>query len=292
MPGPHEAEVHDMSPHVPINRSGMPDFACALNADEIIAFTRAAFVALRARDPRGMLAENYLCLRRLALDDALAGRVLRFHPRTPWRSENSGEIEYLPALIAAFRSLDDEITGIHRIALKPDGHNIGKRMLGVVHRAAVKDALAGVIYPITDMYDVLLMVARGYASLSFLYSAAEYINDLDVPTYIYHLGDFDPSGVNAGEKIEETLRVMAPDAEIYFQRIAVPPEQITEWNLPTRPTKASDTRSKGFGNISVELDAIDPNALRALVEETIEQHLPPDQFAVLKAAEQSEREVI
>ena len=38
----------------------------------------------------------------------------------------------------------------------------------------------------------------------FLHSAASYIGDLDVPTYIYHLGDFDPSGVNAGEKIEET----------------------------------------------------------------------------------------
>src|SRR5215831_6946317 len=72
----------------------------------------------------------------------------------------------------------------------------------------------------------------------------------------------------------------------------VTPEQIAEWNLPTRPTKASDSRSKGFGNISVELDAIDPNALRALVQETIKQHLPPDQFAVLKAAEQSEREII
>jgi hypothetical protein len=54
------------------------------------------------------------------------------------------------------------------------------------------------------------MVARGYASLSFLHGAAEYINDLDVPTSIYHLGDFDPSGVNAGEKIEQTLREMAP----------------------------------------------------------------------------------
>ena len=38
-----------------------------------------------------------------------------------------------------------------------------------------KDALAGVIYRITSMYDVPLMVARGYASLSFLHSAAEYI---------------------------------------------------------------------------------------------------------------------
>ena len=100
-----------------------------------------------------------------------------------------------------------------------------------------KDALAGVVYPVTSMYDVPLMVARGYASLSFLHSAAEYINDLDVPTYIYHLGDFDPSGVNAGEKIEETLRELAPDAEIIFERIAVTPQQIAKWDLPTRPTK-------------------------------------------------------
>jgi hypothetical protein len=136
------------------------------------------------------------------------------------------------------------------------------------------------------------MVARGYASLSFLYDAAEYINDLAVPTYIYHLGDFDPSGVNAGEKIEETLRVMAPDADITFERLAVTPEQIADWNLPTRPTKATDTRAKGFGNTSVELDAIQPDQLRGLVQDAIERHLPPEQFQVLKAAELSEREII
>jgi hypothetical protein len=155
-----------------------------------------------------------------------------------------------------------------------------------------KDALAGVVYPVTSMFDVALMVARGYASLSFLHSAAEYINRLDVQTYIYHLGDYDPSGVNAGEKIEETLNELAPDAEIYFERIAVTPRQITRWNLPTRPTKASDTRSKNFGSVSVELDAIEPNRLRRLVQDAIEQHLPADQFAVLRAAEESEREII
>src|SRR5262245_11394257 len=155
-----------------------------------------------------------------------------------------------------------------------------------------KDALAGVVYPVTSMYDVPLMVARGYASLSFLYSAAEAINELDVPAYIYHLGDFDPSGVNAGEKIEETLRELAPNAEIAFERVAVTPKQIADWDLPTRPTKASDTRAKSFGAISVELDAIEPNRLRSLVQETIELHLPADQFAVLKAAENSERDII
>jgi hypothetical protein len=155
-----------------------------------------------------------------------------------------------------------------------------------------KDALSGVIYPITSRYDVPLMVARGYASLSFLHSAAEAINDLDVPVYIYHLGDFDPSGVNAGEKIEETLMEMAPGADITFERIAVTEDQIADWRLPTRPTKPSDSRSKGFGAISVELDAIEPARLRNLVQGAIERHLPRQQFEVLKAAEQSEREII
>jgi hypothetical protein len=155
-----------------------------------------------------------------------------------------------------------------------------------------KDALASVIYEVTAAYDVPLMVARGYASLSFLHGAAEYINTLDVPAYIYHLGDFDPSGVNAGEKIEETLRELAPDADIYFERLAVTPEQITDWNLPTRPTKTSDTRSKNFGSVSVELDAIEPQRLRDLVQGTIAQHLPPERFAALKAAEARERKAI
>ena len=155
-----------------------------------------------------------------------------------------------------------------------------------------KDALSGVVLPVTDIFDVPLMVARGYASLSFLHSAADYIASLDVPTFIYHLGDYDPSGVNAAETIETTLRQMAPAADIQFRRLAVWPSQIMQWNLPTRPTKTTDTRSRNFGEISVELDAIPPDRLRQLVEEAITQHLPPDQFRVLKAAEESERELI
>jgi len=155
-----------------------------------------------------------------------------------------------------------------------------------------KDALAGVVYPVTSLYDVPLMVARGYASLSFLHSAAKYIGSLEVPSYIYHFGDFDPSRVDAGRKIDETLRELAPAADITFERVAVTPEQIAAWNLPTRPTKTTDSRAKNFGNISVELDAIEPNTLRGLVEEVIQRHLPPDRFAILKAAGESERKLI
>ncbi|MBA3732281.1 MAG: hypothetical protein H0W93_08055 [Gammaproteobacteria bacterium] len=156
-----------------------------------------------------------------------------------------------------------------------------------------KDALSGVIYPATSQYDVPLMVARGYSSLSFLHGSAEYIAALDVPAYVYHLGDFDPSGVNAAETIETTLRELAPCAEIHFERIAVLPEQILAWDLPTRPTKATDTRAKRFGYTeSVELDAIHPDTLRDLVAGVIEKHLPPERYALLQVAEASERKFL
>lgn len=155
-----------------------------------------------------------------------------------------------------------------------------------------KDALAGAILPITSLYDVPLMVARGYASLSFLYDAAQYIGAIEVPAYIYHLGDFDPSGVNAGERIQDTLQKLAPGADIHFARLAVTVAQIEEWHLPTRPTKATDSRARGFGDISVELDAIEPERLRTIVESAIQAHLPPHQYQVLMAAEESERRLI
>jgi hypothetical protein len=51
-------------------------------------------------------------------------------------------------------------------------------------------------------------------------------------------------------------------------------------------------RSKNFGEISVELDAIEPAELRRMVQAAIEDHLPSERLKVLQAAEQSERELI
>ena len=120
-----------------------------------------------------------------------------------------------------------------------------------------KDALAGVLMEETKVYDVPLMVASGYSSISFLHSAAMAIEAKGKPAYIYHFGDLDPSGVDAARDIEAKLRRYAPGAEIHFERPAVTREQVEQWNLPTRPTKQTDTRAKKFGSAtSVELDAI------------------------------------
>lgn len=97
-------------------------------------------------DPRGTLAEKYLReTRKLDLPDDLAGTVLRFHARCPWRNEDTGNTDFVPALIVPFRSIDDDaITGVHRIAINSDGSKLGRRMLGVARRAAIKfDQIGG-----------------------------------------------------------------------------------------------------------------------------------------------------
>ena len=120
-----------------------------------------------------------------------------------------------------------------------------------------KDALAGVLMEETEPYDVPLMVARGYSSHHASSTAPPMaIQAKGKPAYIYHFGDLDPTGVDAARDIEAKLRRYAPDAEIHFERPAVTRAQVEEWDLPSRPTKLTDTRAKKFVGTSVELDAI------------------------------------
>jgi hypothetical protein len=166
-----------------------------------------------------------------------------------------------------------------------------------------KNALIGVLEPVTREYDVSLMVAVGYSSISFLHEAAVDLTYLSHPVFVYQLGDLDPSGAQAAEAIEKDLRGFAPEAEIYFQRIAITPQQITDFGLQAalRPTKRSDPRYRWFreqyrdvavlqgGQLSCELDAIRPNDLRKLVQETIEQHLPRERLDVMNARGEQEK---
>ena len=171
--------------------------------------------------------------------------------------------------------------------------NVWSNMPAYVEVWCEKDALAGVLVTETEVYDVPLMTSRGYSSLSFLHGAAKTIAAKNKPTYIYHFGDHDPSGVDAARDIEDKLKRYAPDAEIHFERVAVTLMQIAEWDLPARPTKMKDTRAKKFGSpTSVELDAIPAVKLRELVRGCIERHVDQKQLEFLKTTETSERELL
>lgn len=160
-----------------------------------------------------------------------------------------------------------------------------------------KDALAGVLVPVVvEECGLDLHVTRGYASVSYLQGAADFIRADGRPTHVYLLTDFDPSGLGiAGTVAAELLRRSSP-VEVHIERLAVGREQIDGWELPTRPTKTSDSRARAFvrehGTGSVELDAIPPDLLRALVREAIERHMDPERLRVMRLAEEHEREVL
>jgi hypothetical protein len=170
--------------------------------------------------------------------------------------------------------------------------NVWSNMPVYVEVWVEKDALSGVLVTETEVYDVPLMSARGYSSITFLHSAAKAIKAKNKPAYIYHFGDLDPSGVDAARDIEAKLRRYAPGAEIHFERPAVTREQVEQWNLPTRPTKMTDTRAKKFVGTSVELDAIPAAKLRELVRGCIERHIDQKNYESLKIIEASEREFL
>lgn len=160
-----------------------------------------------------------------------------------------------------------------------------------VHIFTEKDAITGVISDVCNEWDVPLGVLRGYASESFCWSVAESL-PADRTTFMYQLGDHDPSGVDAWRNFADKVVGFAPDKSVVFERLAVLPEQITEWNLLTRPTKRTDTRSAGFVGESVEVDAIRPSMLRTIVRNAIEQHIDPDDLAYTRRVETWERDML
>lgn len=153
-----------------------------------------------------------------------------------------------------------------------------------------KDALAGVLYDVTEEYDVPLYVTRGYPSLSYLHNAAEALQKITKPITIYHFGDYDASGQDAARSIQEGLHEFG--ARFKFIRKAVTLEQIGSLNLQTRPAKTSDPRAARHGAIAVELDAIPPAQLRQLVREVIESHIDQDALDFARQVEQQEKSVI
>jgi hypothetical protein len=176
-------------------------------------------------------------------------------------------------------------------------HEFYRRALWANQRSYVEcwcesDSVAGVINSGTDKWDVPLMTARGFFSEGYLYNAGEEIAAVGKPAFIYYFGDHDPSGLIIPEKIEEGLRRFAPEAEIYFERVAVTPEQIRTWNLPGKPPKSTDSRGKNFDGQCVEIEAMPARTLRGMVEHCITHHVDDQQLAATLAVEREEQETL
>lgn len=155
-----------------------------------------------------------------------------------------------------------------------------------------KDAVSGVLHPVTHKYRIGLMPCRGFPSFTFLMSASADANEDSRPFKIIYLGDHDPSGAIIDTKVRQHMERYYEGEFLGVERIAVNVEQIARFGLQTRPTKKSDSRAKNFEGESVEVDAIPPNELRKLLESAIQQHIDPHAMDMALRIEEQERETL
>jgi len=155
-----------------------------------------------------------------------------------------------------------------------------------------KDAVAGVLEPIANEYEIILYPCRGYNSYSALKDAAERIGYIDRPTVVLYMGDFDPSGQDMPRDIRDRLTEdFGVQLDLYV--IALTRDQIEAYDLPPAPAKRSDSRAAAFmakhGDMAVELDALPPNVLQDLVRDNVEQFFDKSAFEQEAEIEREER---
>jgi hypothetical protein len=190
---------------------------------------------------------------------------------------------------ASHRDLEDVLTDTAASYRRALWHDQDAEVLVL----SEKDAISGVVYPVTSRWDVPFGYVRGYSSETFAYSIAEDIAEAGKPVHVYDLGDHDPSGVNSWEVFVRRVQGFALGGVAHFIRLAVTPAQITELSLPTRPTKTKDPRAGTWdGDGSVEVDAIPSSVLRRMVEDAITQHIDPRVLELTRSVEASERTLL
>ena len=137
-----------------------------------------------------------------------------------------------------------------------------------------KEALAGVLEGVCRQYDVPMLAARGYPSVSVLREFAldrmMVASDAGQDIVILHLGDHDPSGIDMSRDLEDRLKLLTEHNVVFdLRRIALNMDQIKENRCPPNPAKITDSRAKeyikNFGRESWELDALEPRYLVDLV---------------------------
>jgi len=99
------------------------------------------------------------------------------------------------------------------------------------------------------------------------------------PTIVLHIGDYDPSGCaivdSAADDVAHFLADYGKAGLVTFERIAVTPTQVFDFDLPTAPPKKTDRRGGGL-EWTVQAEAFAPDQLVGIVSDAVERHLDVD----------------
>lgn len=159
-----------------------------------------------------------------------------------------------------------------------------------------KDALVGVIEKACAPLDVGYLSCRGYVSQSSMWLAAQRFIKWDpyCKTFLIHLGDHDPSGIDMTRDIQNRLEMFGSSVKV--ERIALTMDQIKDQQPPPNPTKTTDSRYESYiaeyGEESWELDALDPRYMVDLITKAVDGHTEFDRRLKQMKKQESDRKKI
>lgn len=157
-----------------------------------------------------------------------------------------------------------------------------------------KKALEGVFAKPCREWDVAVGACKGYPSLTFLYDLSERMRDAKnegKQPIILYFGDYDPSGEDIPRSIGENLDKFGVYG-VEIRRIALMEHQVIEWKLPPAPAKETDSRTANWDGLGqVELDAVKPEKLVAMLNDAIGEIFDNDLYDELNQTEEEEREL-
>jgi hypothetical protein len=146
-----------------------------------------------------------------------------------------------------------------------------------------------------DLYSIEVYSSGGFSSLSAVRQIVDRARKRDKKTVLLHVGDYDPSGVSIFESMCADAQAFLRDdrilasQEIIPVRVALTAEQVDEYELPTAPPKASDSRSRTWKGGTCELEALAPDDLAELVHHEIRSWMDTSLLRAQIAQEQDDR---
>jgi hypothetical protein len=152
-------------------------------------------------------------------------------------------------------------------------------------------SIAGVVLRVCQEMAVSLYPCGGFTGMTFAYDAAMIHNHPDDtrPLQIFYIGDYDPAGKLIDQALQKELRKhLNPDIELRFTRIGINQDQISYYDLATKPRKESEKRLPEM-LLTVEAEAMPAEIMRGLLRDVIESLLPVNALRVARVAEKSEK---
>jgi len=155
-----------------------------------------------------------------------------------------------------------------------------------------KGTVRGVLKPVLDDYAVGFRVMHGFSSATTIYDAAR---DNDGRRLIVlYVGDYDPSGMFMSQEDLPTRLSKYGGDHITLKRIALTRKQVNGLQSFLASDKRKDLRYRWFctnyGKRCWELDAMDPNELRACVKKAITELIEPKAWRRCEIVNQAEHE--